>query len=91
MANIKSAKKRARQEIKRREKNLSRKTSVKTAIRKVEVAIIAGEPKEKAQELLRAAEAQLARAKGKGVLHSNTVARKISNLAKKVAAVYRTK
>jgi len=91
MANIKSAKKRAKQEIKRREKNLNRKTAIKTAIRSVEDALKAGESKEATVELLKKAEAQLARAKGKGVLHKNNSARKISNLAKKVAAAHKEK
>jgi small subunit ribosomal protein S20 len=41
------------------------------------------------KELLKDAESKLARAKGKGVLHKNTVARKVSRLAKAVAAVQR--
>lgn len=85
MANLKSAKKRAKQNIKRREKNLSRKTAIKTAIKKVLVAIEQNVSIEKTQELMREAEAKLSRAKNKGVLHANTVQRKISNLAKKVA------
>lgn len=89
MANIKSSKKRAKQEVKRRQKNLNRKTAIKTAIRKVEAAIVADEPKEKTIELLKSAESQLARAKCKGVFHANTSSRKISHLAKKVAAKYK--
>jgi len=89
MANIKSAKKRAKQAIKRRVKNLNRSTAVKSAVRKVEDAIQAGEPKEKTVELLKAAEAQFARAKSKNVMHRNTAARKVSLLAKKVTAAYK--
>jgi len=91
MANIKSAKKRARQTIKKREKNLDRKTAIKTAIRKVEDALKAGASKEETAELFKKAEAQLARAKNKHVLHANTSARKISRLAKKVAVAQKTK
>jgi ribosomal protein S20 len=40
--------------------------------------------------LLIVAESKIARAKGKGLLHANTAARKISLLAKKVAAASRT-
>lgn len=90
MANIKSAKKRARQAIKRRQKNLNRKTAIKSAVRKVEAAIEAGQPKEETLVLLKDAEAQLARAKCKGLFHANTSARKISNLAKKFAAAYKS-
>jgi len=89
MANIKSAKKRAKQTIKRRLKNLNRATAVKSAVRKVEDALKDGEPKEKAVELLKAAEAQFARAKSKNVIHRNTAARKISVLAKKVSTTYK--
>ncbi len=89
MANIKSAKKQAIQNIKRRQKNLARKTAIKTAVKKVLAAIEQGANIEKTKELFRDAEARLARAKGKGVLHFNTVRRKISNLAKKVAQAAR--
>lgn len=88
MANIKSSQKRARQAIKRRQKNLNRKTAFKSAIKKVETALEAGQPKEVTLELLRNAEAQLARAKNKHVLHANTSSRKISRLAHRVAATY---
>ena len=90
MANLKSSKKRARQAIKRRHKNLNRKTAIKSAIKKVEAALEAGESKETTVELLKSAESQLARAKCKGVLHANTSARKISRLAKKVAAAHKS-
>ena len=90
MANIKSAKKRARQSIKRRQKNLNRKTAIKSAIRKVETALEAGQPKDSTLVLLKDAEAQLARAKCKGVFHANTASRKISNLAKKFATAYKS-
>ena len=91
MANIKSAKKRAKQSIKRRQKNLNRKTAFKSAFKKVEAAIESGESKETTLALLKIVEAQLARAKCKGVLHANTASRKISNIAKRVSAAHRTK
>lgn len=86
MANLVSSKKRAKQTIIRTERNVARKSSVKTAIKKVLAALQAGEPVETTKALLRDAEAQIARAKGKGIFHANTAARKISNLAKRVAA-----
>jgi len=89
MANIKSAKKRAKQSIKRRQKNLNRKTALKSALKKVEAAIASGESKEITIKLLKVVEAQLARAKCKGVFHANTASRKISNIAKKVAAAHK--
>jgi small subunit ribosomal protein S20 len=86
MANIKSAKKRAKQSEKRRVINLSRRTSVKTSIKKVLVAIQAQEPVETVKALFNDAQAKIARAKGKGIMHANTASRKISRLAKRVAA-----
>ncbi|MEX0849204.1 MAG: 30S ribosomal protein S20 [Candidatus Dependentiae bacterium] len=90
MANIKSAKKRAKQTIKKRQKNLTRKTALKTAVKKVVAAIKDGSDVAKAKTLLRDAEAQLSRAKGKGVIHKNTARRKVSRLAKRVAQLERT-
>lgn len=86
MPSIKSAKKRARQEITRRARNVSRKTAIKTAVKKV-VAAVVDEDLKIAKNLLREAESKLAHAKTKGVLHRRTAARKISRLAKRVAAV----
>jgi len=89
MANIKSSKKRVLQTAKRQLRNQARKSSIKTAIKRVVVAIEAGDINV-TKELLVAAESKIARAKGKGLLHANTAARKISLLAKKVAAASRT-
>ena len=84
MANTKSAKKRVKQNEKRRLVNLSRRSAFKTAAKKVMDAVegsdIAG-----AKELLRKAESLIARACSKGVLKKNTAARKISGLTKRVA------
>lgn len=88
MANIKSSKKRAKQSLYRRQLNLARKTAIKTAMKKVLVAI-EGENIDQAKELLKDAQAQISRAKGKGVMHRNTAARKISGLAKRVATAAR--
>lgn len=89
MPNIKSAKKRVLQTEKRQLRNQARKSSLKTAIKKVIAAIEANDI-EGSKALLIAAESKIARAKGKGLLHRNTAARKISVLAKKVAAATRT-
>ena len=85
MPNIKSAKKRVLQIEKRRVRNQARKTAIKTAIKKVLLALENGDFAN-TKALLIDAESKIARAKGKGVLHRNTAARKISTLAKKVAA-----
>lgn len=85
MANIKSAKKRTRIIKKKRLQNNARRSELKTVTRKVTDAL---EEKDldSAKKLLCAAVSKIARAKGKGVLKKNTAARKISKIAKKVAA-----
>jgi len=89
MANIKSAKKRAKQTEKKRVKNLNRRTAIKTAVKKVLEAIEKKEAKETTMQLLKDAEAQMARAKCKKVMHKRSASRKIGRLAKKVAAAYK--
>ncbi len=85
MANTSSAKKAARQNDKRRFKNIARKTAIKSAIKKVIAAIEAPTfDAVNADSLLRDVAAKLGRAKGKHVLHANTASRKLSRLAKKV-------
>ena len=86
MANIKSAKKRAKQSEKRRVMNLSRRSSIKTSVKKLLGAIEASEPAEKIQTLFNDVQAKLARAKSKRLIHANTASRKISRLAKRVSA-----
>lgn len=71
-------------------KNSARKTAIKTAMSKVLAAIENNQDIATTKELLRDAEAKLARAKNKNVLHQNTVARKISMIAKRVAAAERS-
>lgn len=88
MANIKSAKKRAKQSEKRRQKNLTRLSDIKTAQKKVLDALEKNDLT-RAKELFKDVEAKLARAKSKKVLHSNTTSRKISSLAKKISAAER--
>lgn len=84
MPNIKSAKKRMKQNENNRQRNLSRKTALKTAVRRVKEAI-AKDDIEGAKTLLKDAEAKIARAAGKKVLHKNAASRRISRLAKRVS------
>ena len=77
MANIKSQKKRNRQNETRRLRNKSVKSDLKTSIRKVQVAAAAGEPTD---ELVKAAQKKIDTAAAKGVLHPNAAARKKSRL-----------
>jgi small subunit ribosomal protein S20 len=66
--------------------NKARRTRVRGFIRKVEEAIASGDGKA-ANEALRAAQPEMMRAATKGVMHANTVSRKISRLSSRVKAV----
>lgn len=83
MANIKSQIKRIKTNEKRRMRNKSVKSSVKTAIRKFREAAEAGD-RDKAIELQRAASRALDKAASKGVLHANQAANKKSAMARRV-------
>ncbi|MCL5436379.1 MAG: 30S ribosomal protein S20 [Candidatus Dependentiae bacterium] len=89
MANIKSAKKRVLQDEKRRLVNAARRTALKTAIKKVDNALESGATQQEAEGLLRQVASQLGRARGKGVVHANAAARRLSRVAKRVAKKYR--
>jgi small subunit ribosomal protein S20 len=81
-----SALKRARQNEKRRLRNLHIKTKVKSYVKKVRVAI-EEEDVEAAQKALLKAIPLIQKAHSKGVFHSNTSARKISRLTQEVNAM----
>lgn len=84
MANTKSAKKSAKQNEVRRMRNLARRTAIKTAVKKVILALEEGETASRTNELLTDVAAKLARAGSKGVMHKKTASRKLSRLAKRV-------
>jgi small subunit ribosomal protein S20 len=84
MANIKSAKKRAKTNEVRHQRNMARGSDIKTFEKKV-IAACGAKDISAAQTLLRQAESKIARAQGKGFFKRNTASRKISRLAKKVA------
>ncbi len=86
MANTASAQKRIRQTAKRTARNQARTSRMRTFIKKVELAVAGGD-KDAAAEALRAAQPEMQRAAGKGVIHANTVARKISRLSARVKAL----
>lgn len=86
MANTKSAKKAARQAVRRTEVNKSRTSRARTAVRSVEEAIAAGN-KDGASKALREATPILARNAQKGVLHKKTASRKVSRLSARVKAM----
>ena len=86
MANHKSAKKRILRNAKRAEINGARISRIRTFIKKVEVAISAGD-KDAAQQALRDAQPEIMRGVSRGVLHKNTASRKMSRLSARVKAV----
>ena len=86
MPHHKSAEKRLRQTEKRTEINRARLSRVRTFVKKVETAIETGD-KEAAQSAFQIAQPELHRATTKGVLHRNTVARKLSRLAARINAL----
>jgi small subunit ribosomal protein S20 len=86
MANTPQSEKRARQGEKRAAINKMRKSRIRTFLRKVEEAIASGD-KSAAEAALKAAQPELMRGTTKGLLHKNTVARKMSRLSSRVKAV----
>ena len=74
MANSRQAAKRARQTEKRRQLRSGQRAAGRTVVKKVLLAIAAGD-REAGQTLCRAATAQLDRLAGKGVIHANKAAR----------------
>ena len=88
MANIKSAKKRAKQSEKHRKHNASMRSMVRTYIKKVLAAIASGNKKE-AEEAYKTTQPILDRMADNGLLHKNKAARHKSRLSagiKKMAA-----
>jgi small subunit ribosomal protein S20 len=86
MANIKSARKRARQAIKRRVRNVSLHTAARTAIKEVKKAIASGDKKAAAAALAKS-QAVIDRIAAKGVVHRNAAARQKSRLAHAIKAM----
>jgi small subunit ribosomal protein S20 len=86
MANTKSAKKAARQTVRRTEVNKTRRSRMRTYVRKVEEAIASGD-KEAANLALREAQPEIQRSAAKGIMHKNTASRKISRLSARIKAL----
>ena len=86
MANHKSAKKRIIRNANRALINGARVSRIRTFVKKVDAAIAAGDA-DAAREALRAAQPELQRGVSRGVLHKNTVSRKISRLSARVKAL----
>jgi small subunit ribosomal protein S20 len=81
VANHKSAKKRARQTLKRADRNRNIRSRVKSATRSVRSAVAAGDA-EKSDEALRVAEGVLRRVASKGAIPKKRASRQISRLTK---------
>jgi small subunit ribosomal protein S20 len=86
MANTPQAKKRIRRNARRAEINGARVSRIRTFIKAVESALVAGD-KGAAAEALQKAQPELARGVARGVIHKNTAARKFSRLTKRVSAL----
>ena len=85
MANIKSQIKRVKTNEKRRQRNKSVRSAVRTAVRKFREAVEAGNTEE-ATELQRAASRALDKAASKGVIHKNQAANRKSAMAKRISS-----
>ena len=86
MANTPQAKKRIRRNTARAEINGARVSRIRSFIKAVESAVVAGK-KDEAATALKAAQPEMARGVARGVLHKNTASRKFSRLTKRVAAL----
>ncbi len=86
MANTKSADKRHRQNIVRRERNRAHMSRLRTAIKGVRSAVEAGDA-ETAKQLLPGTLALIDRTKSRGVIHSNSAARRKSRLVRLVGTL----
>jgi small subunit ribosomal protein S20 len=86
MAHHKSAKKRIRQTVRRTVINRARTSRLRTFLKKVEDAISSGN-KDAARAAFVTAQPELHRGVVKGILHRNTVARKLSRLSARIKAL----
>jgi len=86
MANTPQARTRIRRNNRRADINTARVSRIRTFVKKVESAIEGGD-KAAAAAALKEAQPEMARGVARGVLHKNTVARKLSRLTKRVASL----
>ena len=86
MANIKSARKRARQAVTRRVHNMSQRSEVRTCIKKVLAAVEAGD-REVAEARYKDAVPMIDAMVNKGILHANKAARHKSRLNAKIRGI----
>ena len=83
MANTPSAKKRIRNTLRKTDINKSRRSRIKTFVKKVEDAIETKDAKS-AMDSLKAAQPEIMRGVTKGIFHKNTASRKISRLSSRI-------
>lgn len=86
MANHASARKRVRRNERRAVINTTRRSRIRTFIKKVETAISEGNAAD-AKEALKNAQPEIQRGVSKGILHKNTAARKLSRLSARIKAI----
>lgn len=86
MPNIQSAKKRVRQTITRRARNMSQRSSMRTAVKSLEASLDAGD-KDAATKAYKDAARALDKAVTKGLIHKNNAARKKSRMNARVKAL----
>ncbi len=86
MANTASARKRIRQTIVRSARNQARLSRMRTFVKKVEAAIAGGD-RAAANAALIAAQPEMQRAAGKGVVHKNTISRKLSRMTARIKSL----
>jgi len=86
LANIKSARKRARQADKRRLHNTGQRTMLRTTVKKVVTAISSGN-KGAAAEAYKSAMPVIDRMANKGIIHANKAARHKSRLSARIKAL----
>jgi small subunit ribosomal protein S20 len=86
LANIKSAKKRARQAVKRNARNSSARSMLRTSIKKV-VNAIAAKDKTAAEAAYKAAEPVMDRFSSRGLIHKNKASRHKSRLSAHIKAL----
>ena len=86
MANTKQAAKRARQAVKQRAHNMSQRTELRTAIKKVAAAVAAGD-KAKAEAVFKSSTSTIDSIADKNIIHKNKAARHKSRLSAAIKAI----
>lgn len=86
MANTSSAKKATRKIAARTEVNKTRRSRMRSFVRKFEEAVASGD-KTAAAEAFKAVEPEIMRAATKGIVHKNTASRKVSRLAARLKSI----